>query len=282
MTTETLEQPTNLPTLRPDPADIGKIATPLIEEAARVTAIVSRDEYKVLDGLVGRLASARKAVAANVETFFKPHIQRAKATHQGLCDDRTKYLALHDAPLAEAQARAVSYMRIFEQEEAKREADRKAEADRLAKIAQEEANKKAEKDRQDQLKREDDQRLARAEELAEAGNTAAAERVLEAPPPPPPPPPPPIRPVYVPAPALKASNATVRKNWTWKVKGEDQRAALLELVKAAAANPEAYLECLTFNDSALKAKAKAMEAQARVPGIEFYNDPISSNRAVRA
>jgi hypothetical protein len=281
MTPPTLEQPANLPTLRPDPADIGALANPLVEEASRLTPIVSRDEYKLIDALVGRLATVRKAVKTKVEEFFDPHVKRAKAVHQGLCDDRTKYLDMHDKPLAEALARAVGLMRTFEQEETKREADRKAEADRLAKIAQDEANKQAEKERQAQLKHDEDLRLARAAELEEAGNGAAAERVLTSPPPPPPPPPPPIRSTYVPPAALKASSATTRKNWTWKVKGEDSRAALLELVKAAAANPDAYLECLTFNADALKAKAKAGESQARVPGIEFYNDPISSNRAAR-
>lgn len=296
MMPETLEnQPSaRVPTLKMDETVVQGVPTPLIDEALRLMPVVdpvagtlrpiaSREEYKILDILVGKLTAGRKLVKGHVETFFKKHIENATKALQDLRDDRTDYLEIHDQPLAIQQENAVRLMRIFETEESAREKARKDEADRLLKIQQQEAVKKAEQDRQDQLKRDEDMRLAKASQAEANGDTATAERILNAPPPPPPPPPRPILSTYVPSGLpLKASSASTRKNWTWKAEGEDQRAAVLKLIKAAAENPDAFQDFLTFDDKALKERAKSKEAQARVPGIEFYDDRINTNRAGRA
>jgi hypothetical protein len=282
METQTLDNPTAIPpAIIPDLKVIDATAGTLIKEAGEIKPIASREGYTALDVLVGKLAAARKDVRIYIETFFSKHIANAHKAHKDLCDDRSKYLEQHDRPLAEAAAKAVALMRAFEKEEADRQKKLQEEAEAKRKADEKAAADKAEKDRQDQLQKDEEQRLARAADLEANGQAAEAERVLNAPPPPPPPPPPPLPPVQAYHPTqnpLKASNAGTRKNWTWKPKA-DPRACLAELVKAAAENPDAFLDFLTFNADALKAKAKALEAQARVPGIEFYNDPINSNRA---
>jgi hypothetical protein len=276
-------------TVQPDLKVIDATSGTLITEASALLApITSREAYTVIDTLVGKLAAARKGVKEYVETFFKKHIENAHKAHKDLCDDRTKYLAQHDKPIADLLAQAVALMRTFEVEEAARVKKAQDEAEAKRKEEEKAAADLAEANRKIQLKADEDAKLAKAQELEASGaKPAEIEKVLTAPPPPPPPPP---RPAYsggygggyvAPAP-LKASNAGTRKNWTWRVKGatpEEKRASLLELAQAAVANPDAYLDFLDFNETALKAKAKSGEAQARCPGIEFYNDPTSSNRA---
>lgn len=275
-------------TLTPDLKVIDATAGSLIKRGAEIQPITDRDGYTAIDKLVGEVAAARKSVAEHIEAVFVKHIANAHKAHKDLCDDRKKYLEQHDKPLAEILTKAMALMRTFEQEEKKREEERKAAAEKLLKEQQAAAAKKAEEDRTAQLQKDEDDKLARAADAEAKGDTAAAERILAAPPPPPPPPQPvaPIASAYIPsALPLKSSNAGTRKNWTWKVKGEtpeERRDSLLELVKAAQANPDAYLDFLTFDDKALKERAKSKEAQARVPGIEFYNDAINIARAGRA
>ncbi len=297
MITETLETPApRLPTIIPDTKEIEAKQKDVFAEADKLIIIAdpetgalqpitTREQYKALDILVGKLAAGKKGVLEYIETVFKKHIQNAHKTHKDLVADRDTYLATHGQPWIDTANNAVLLMRTFEKEEAEREKKIKDEVEAKRKADEEAATKKAEDDRKEQLRKDEEQKLEKAQQLeADGAKPAEIEKVLNAPPPPPPPPP---RPVSYPSyfgggTPLKASNAGTRKNWTWKVKGETpeaQREAMLELVKAAAANPDAYLDFLTHNDKPLKNKAKEMEAQARVPGIEFYNDPINSNRA---
>lgn len=282
MTTPTLETPTATPArLSPDLKVIDATSGALLQQAENLNPIATRDEYSVIDTLIGKVAAARKAIAAHIEEVFGKHIANAYKAHKDLCDDKKKYLEQHDKPLAELLTKASTLMRTFEQEEAARVQKAKDDAEAKRKEEEKAAAAKADAERKAQLAKDEEERLAKASALEAEGKTAEAETVLSAPPPPPPPPAPPAPPVqsYYSAPLpLKASNSGTRKNWTWKPKG-DARAALLELVKAAAANPDAFLDFLTLNDKTLKDRAKSQEAQARVPGIEFYNDPINSNRA---
>lgn len=281
--TPTTESPTTAPArLSPDLKIIDATSGALLQQAENLNPIATRDEYSTIDTLIGKVAAARKAIAAHIEEVFGKHIANAHKAHKDLCDDKKKYLEQHDKPLAELLAKASTLMRTFEREEAARIQKAKDEAETKRKADVKAAAEKAEADRQAQLKKDEEERLAKAAALEAEGKTAEAETILSAPPPPPPPPAPPAPPAqaYYSAPIpLKASNSGTRKNWTWKPKGEDARAALLELVRAAAANPDAFLDFLTLNDKTLKDRAKSQEAQARVPGIEFYNDPINSNRA---
>lgn len=271
--------------LVPDLKVIDASAGSLIKRGSEIQPITDRDGYQRLDKLIGEIAAARKGVAEYIQAFFSKHIATAHKAHKDLCDDRTKYLEENDRPLAEILTKAMALMRTFEQAEAKREADEKAAADKLLKEQQEAATKKAEEDRQEQLRKDEEDRINKAAQAEANGDTATAERILNAAPPPPPPPKPvaPILSSYIPSGLpLKSSHAGTRKNWTWKIAGEDQRAALTALVKAAHDNPDAYLDFLTFDDKALKERAKSKEAQARVPGIEFFNDAINVAKAGRA
>lgn len=275
-------------TLVPDLNVIDASAGSLIKQGSEIAPIIDRDGYTKIDKLVGQIATARKEISTHIEEVFNKHIANAHKAHKDLCDDKNKYLAQHDKPLAEILAKAMALMRTFEQEEAKREKQRQEDAEKLRKEQAAEAARKTEEARKDQLKKDEDERLAKASQAEANGDTAAAERILNAPPPPPPPPQPvaPIASAYIPSGIpLKSSNAGTRKNWTWKVKGEtmeQRRESLLILVEAANANPDAYLDFLTFDDKALKERAKSKEAQARVPGIEFFNDAINVAKAGRA
>lgn len=271
-------------TLVPDLNVIDASAGSLIKQGSEIAPIIDRDGYTKIDKLVGQIATARKEISTHIEEVFNKHIANAHKAHKDLCDDKNKYLAQHDKPLAEILAKAMALMRTFEQEEAQREKKRQEDAEKLRKEQEAETARKTEEARKEQLKKDEDERLAKASQAEANGDTAAAERILNAPPPPPPPPQPvaPIASAYIPSGIpLKSSNAGTRKNWTWKVKG-DPREAILELVKAAAQNPDAYLDFLTFDDKALKERAKSKEAQARVPGIEFFNDAINVAKAGRA
>lgn len=256
----------------------------LLEKAAALVPITTVEEYKAIDTLIGQLGKVRNSAKTFVESFFAKHIANAKKAHQDLCDDRGEYIGIHQKPYEEAAAKATKLLRDFETAERARQAAAKKAAEDKARAEQEEANRKAEEDRKAQLAKDEEDRLAKAAKLEAEGKGKEAEKVLSAPPPPPPPPPRPVfsAPAYVPTELPKSKSAIESKRWTWEASNPtDPRVSLLELIAAAAANPDAFADFLTFDDKALKGRAKAKEAQARVPGIRFFNDPIQSVRAGR-
>ncbi len=297
MSAETLEIAT-IPTPKtiiPDTKEIEAKQREVFEEVDQIIVVadpetgalkpITREEWAALDKLVGKLAAGKKWAEGYVGGFFKKHIDNAHKAHKDLIADRDQYLQVHAQPWILATNQAVGLMREFEKAEADREALIKAEAEKKRKEDEKAAAEKAELERKEQLRKDEEARLAKAEALeAKGAKPEEIEKVLTAPPPPPPPPPPPrsVGSYYVAAPALKASNAGTRKNWKWRPKGqtaEEIFASKLALAKAAVENPEAFLEYLDFNDKTLTAKAKSGEDQARVSGVEFYNEPINSNRA---
>lgn len=284
MMSPTLEQTAVPAGLTPDLKIIDNSRAPLLTQAAALTPIASLEQYHVIDGLIGRIQAARKEVSEYIDKVFAKHIATAYKAHKDLCTDRTKYLAEHDKPLAEAQAKAIALIRSFEEEERKRQEKLREEAETRRKADEKAAAEKAEAERKEQIKKDEAERLAKAEALENSGQAAEAEKLLSAPPPPPPPPVQPIpQHAYYAAPApLKAASLGSRKNWIGRLKGggpETLRASFLELVKAAAANPDAYLDFLSINERTIKDRAKSQEAQARVPGIEFLNQPTDIAKA---
>lgn len=285
-----------LPGLVPDTAVLDQDNSQILNQIAVLTEIKSAEEYTTVDGLVVKLNKARKSVADVVKAFFEPHKKRAKAAHQGLCDDETNYLVLRDQPLALAQEKARKamgeYVTKMEKENARlrEEARKKAEDEEKERVRlQKIEDDKAEAARKEQVRKDEEKRLELAKKAEDAGDLKAAEKILNAPPPPPPPPAPPVsmpmtsRTVaFVPAFVAPKSQSTVTvKNWTWEADNEDPQASLLALVKAAAENPAAWLQYLTFDEKALKGRAKSGEKQANVPGIRFFNDERTAAKGAR-
>lgn len=273
MVISTQEQSTgNLPAaLSVDLKEVAAPALALVESANSLEEIESNEAYMAADTLVGNLRKERKGIKGFIEAFFEPHVKRAKAAHQGLCDDRTAYVEKHDAPLATAEQRVLGLMGWYRE---KVEAERKrlqAEADQKAREEREAAAKKADEDRKAQLARDEEDRLARAAALEAEGKAEEAQRVISAPPPPPAPlAPPPFQPremvqaAFIP----KTKSSGSRENWVYE--GTDK----MELIRAAAQN-EAYAQYLTFNEATLKAFAKSAKGEARCPGVKFFDKPIS-------
>jgi len=202
----------------------------LIEEGAEVTDAVS---YSRVGERLVDVAAHRK----DVECWFKPLKDFAYRLHRMICDREAEVLA----PLVTFQTDGKANRFRLEQEDARK---RREEEQRLADEA-----RRAEQDR---LQRE-------AELMADRGEHAVAEQILE-------------QAVHTPAPVFsipsalpKTRGVSSRENWKWRPIGGDTpeaRARALKLV------PREYLE---LSDTKLNAYARSHKASARLPGIEFYD-----------
>jgi hypothetical protein len=73
---------------------------------------------------------------------------------------------------------------------------------------------------------------------------------------------------YAPVSSSKVAGISSRSNWKAEV------VDLLALVKAAAANPDAFLPYLQANEQAIGAFARSAKSAARMPGVEFRDEKI--------
>lgn len=314
-----------VPATTPLPLDIEKLkfieteaSTGELLKTAATLVITTAEEYTTADGFLGNVRKARNGVKARIAAFLDKNIRKAKELHQGLCDDRTAQQEEHEKPLIEIENKVIAMMRGYEETV-------KAEKKRLADLAEAKrqedariANEKAEQARKEQLEKDaadrlvETQRLAmeklekdqEAERLKAEGKTeeaakataAALEKaqqaaaVMAAPPPPAPafiPPPPTVEPMLnygsrggcgtvVP----KSKSLSGRKAYDWT--GKDKMA----LIRAAAANPEAFAEFLDFNTKTLDARATSLKEKAgktasgdAFPGVEFFEKIINAVRS---
>jgi hypothetical protein len=148
-----------------------------------------------------------------------------------------------DDPLARIELALKNAIKGYLAEE---ERKRRAEEDRLRKLALLAAES-------DLKKEADEAKLEMAIELEQSGNSAAAEAVLNTPSP--------TLPVYVPPIVLpstvqKQNGISRKSNWKWRLIDES-------------AVPR---EFLMVDEQKLNRFAKAMQDKARVAGIEFYDD----------
>ena len=210
----------------------------LTEEGADVTdpASYARVGERLVD-----VAAHRK----DVEAWFKPLKDFAYRLHRMICDRETDVLR----PLVTFQTDGKNNRFRLEQEDARQ---RREEEQRLAAEA-----RRAEQDR---LQRE-------AELMADRGEHAVAEQIME-------------QAIHTPAPVFAIQSAlpptkgvSSRENWKWRPIGGDSPQAR---ARALALVPRDYLE---LSDIKLNAYAKAHKASARLPGIEFYDAGSVSVRA---
>lgn len=168
--------------------------------------------------------------------------------------------------------------------ENKRKAE-EAEAKRIQAEAQVEADRKWRAEQAEALKKQEDDRLEKARILEANGNIELAEHILNVPPPPPPPPPRVnVAPAYIPQAAPTRTSGVINKE-TFKAEFESDpaaaRAQLLIMVKAAAENPNQYLDFLQLNTSNINAHVKRTKGAVPVPGISITKEittAVSSGR----
>lgn len=172
-----------------------------------------------------------KALRAEIADTFQPHITRAHESHKALLKEK----ADAEAPLAEAERIAKTALVIYDNEQ---EVIRLAEQRRL----------------QAELRRqEEERRLSEAVDAEAAGDTDAADELID-------------EPVFVPTVAVapstpKVSGISYRETWSATVTD------LPALVKYCAANP-GFAALLSANMPALNAQARSLKAQLRIPGVE--------------
>lgn len=135
----------------------------------------------------------------------------------------------------------------------------KAIRNEMARWKQEEDRKQREEEERllaQARKEEEERRLAEAERLEKDGHAEAADAVVEAPLS--------VAVPVVPTTVPKVENVSWRDNWKYRVTN-------IALV------PDEYTLRVP-NDSVLGAFAKRTKGQTGVPGVEFYNEPIVSQR----
>lgn len=114
------------------------------------------------------------------------------------------------------------------------------------------AEAEAERQREAMRQQEEEKRLREAEELERQGHAEQAEAVIAAPV---------ATPVVVARPDVpKVKGVTMRDNWKARVVNED-------LI------PRAYM---VPDMKRIGEHARSMKAKAHIPGVEFYNEPVSS------
>jgi translation initiation factor 3 subunit A len=223
--------------------------------AARELLRTTKEIVEVKDGDGRELAiTYARDVAAHskdVSDHFKPFCDAAHSLHKAIVARRKEVVDALDAETKRLKDLVLTYDR--EQERKRREEEERirreqeaaarAERERIEREAQEQAEKLAAEGRAAEAEAVIEQAVADVEAVQEQ----AASVVL-----------PDHRP------PAKVSGAASTKTWTI-----DEEAIDLEaLVKAAAANPAAYLGYLLPNLTALRAAAKAQKSLFNVPGVK--------------
>ena len=173
------------------------------------------------------------------QLIVAPAKEAAHKAHRAICTMESTV----DAPLANLELRLKAGIKEYERRE---EQARRAEEERI----REELRKAQEAQA---LKDAEEATLNAAIEAEEKGDVKTAEAILDAPIPQVPVY---VPPVIVPSTVTKQAGISSRENW-----------------KARVINPDLVpREFLMVDTQRLNAYAKAMKAQARVPGVEFYDD----------
>jgi hypothetical protein len=240
--------------------------TGALVDQARSLIVKSPAQYEE----AGRIVIAIRRVRKSIADTFGPIKKKAHAAWLEVLAQEKK----HDTPLEAAERQLSGIMGNFQAEV---EAERQRIAREEAKRREEEqraAQAKADEERAAQLRLDEDARLAHAAALEAEGKHAEANAVLDAPPPPPPPPAPPAAPAPVAAmpEAPKADGVSFRQNWKARVVD-------LQLLLEAVASGRQPLTMIEANQKALDGIAKALKGEARIPGVEFFSETVSSVRA---
>ncbi len=173
---------------------------------------------------------AIKALRAEITDTFDDHIRRAFEAHRALCAEKREA----EAPLTEAERIVKAALVVWDDEQ---ERIRKAEQARLEAEARQQ---------------EEARRLEEAQLLADCGEAAMADALLD-------------EPIQTPAIAIapttpKVSGIAYRETWSAEV------VDLVALIKYCAANP-AFAALLLPAMPALNAQARSLKGQLRIPGV---------------
>ena len=189
---------------------------------AEAIKVVDKDSYDVAGAFVKSIKPLEKGILA----WFKPLKQKARGVWQALCDKETAALE----PVRAA-------IKLFNQ--------------KMIKWRTEEERKQKEKEealRQESIRQQEEEKLKKAEELAEQGKQDEAEKVLEQPL---------VEPVFKSTEIAKPKGISYRDNWKWR---------LLNLKEV----PAEYLLMIT-NDAKITTEVKTNKDKTDIPGIEVYN-----------
>lgn len=202
-----------------------------------------------------------KTLQSEVNATFDPVVASAHEAHKQAIAAKNQHLK----PLLEAEALLKTKIRNYtvEIERQRREAEQKAEAERLRiEELQRQAQLKAEQER----KKAEEEMLRKAIEAEAQGKTEEAEAILAAPLPGPPKPieVPIVRTVITPPPPPppKVQGVSTRKVWKWRLVD-------FSLV------PDEYKQ---LADSVVTAKVRSQKGDTKIPGIEVYEETEVAGR----
>lgn len=174
-----------------------------------------------------------KLIRAEIAGTFKDPVAKAYAAHKAMKAAQNK----HDVPVAAAYAALNAKMGAWT-----------AEQDRIRR-EKEDALRKAE------LARAEEQRLAEAAKLEDAGKQEAADALIEAPVQP--------APVHVPSEVPKVAGVSVTTYWKFRIVDA-------KLVPRGWCTPD---------EKAIGAYVRHMKGQVTIPGVEVYSEDSTSVRA---
>lgn len=189
-------------------------------EQARAIEISDAPSFEKAGEFLVDVKTLRKAISDH----HQPVIEAAHKAHKAALAAKKSY----DEPLAEAERIVKGSMTTYQREEERKrrelEAKLRAEAQKL----------------------EDERRLAKAEELEKAGNSAAAEAVIEKPV---------VAPAISVAPAApKVAGVSTRKSWDFRITDES-------LI------PREYL---SVDEKKIRGVVRALGAEAKIAGVEVF------------
>ena len=217
--------------------------TALATRAYAIKRIETPEQFETVAGI--GVEAARRLIEAHVE--YDPVCESTHAAWKSATALRAKAVDPLEAVKKYAGALTLEYSR-------RKEAERKAEEDRLRR-------EEEERQRQIAIKQAEDDKLALAQRLQDEGKTAEAEAELAAPVQAPD--------IYVAPVVLESSVPQVqgaggRENWQAEV------VDLMKLVKAVAEGKVPLL-AIEANETHLRQQAKSMKSLLNYPGVRAYD-----------
>lgn len=187
---------------------------------AEAIKVVDKDSYDV----AGAFVKSIKPLEKGIVEYFKPMKQKAREAHKAICEKETEALK----PVKGA-------LRLFN-----------GKMTKWFTAEQYKASVKREQLRREAIRQQEEEKLKKAEELAESGDEEIAEEVLSAPI---------VEPVFKPVQVEKPKGISYRDNWKFRIVDEQ-------------AIPRAYL---MPDEKLIAGTARIQKDKTLIPGVEVYN-----------
>ncbi|MFA5324417.1 MAG: hypothetical protein WC373_17200 [Smithella sp.] len=207
--------------------EVNALALSVPDQAKQISIKTMADYTRASD-----IIMSIKAIRKKITDTFKPIKQKMDAAKQEVLDQEKAA----DKPLKEAEAWLSPQIIEWNREQ---ERIRKAEEDRLRKIAEDE---------------EKERKLQEAVAAEQSGNKEEAEAIINEPVY--------IPPVVVPKAVPKVEGMSIRENWKFRITNE-------KLI------PREYLKA---DEVKIGQVVRAMKSAANIPGVEVYNEGTVSGR----